>query len=246
MALEAARGLWLLLLGAAMGSFLAAFAGRVCRGEDWLRAPSRCDACGTCIGIADLVPIASYLVLGGRCRHCGAAIPRELFAAELAGLLLALAAILVAPGWRAAAGAAWLWLLLGLFLTDRTCLRLPDVLTLPLAALGLGLGIDAAGVGPTLIAAVGGSGALWLLGRAYKWRRGRDGLGLGDVKLMAGIAAAVGPLAVPWVTLIAATAALAGAAITARRAGHDPARPLAFGAALALAGGAVWLALEAS
>ena len=82
------------LLGAAMGSFLNCAAGRMAKDESFLKGRSHCPACGHVLGVADLVPVFSWLFLRGKCRHCGAKIsPRYLltellFAALTVGCLL--------------------------------------------------------------------------------------------------------------------------------------------------------------
>lgn len=244
MVADPALALWLGLLGPCIGSFLAAFAERFCSGESYT-TPSRCRHCDTRLTWMDMVPLASWLVLGGRCRHCGVDIGRGLLIAELAGGFLAATAVLAgdAAG-QEVAGAVWLWCLMGLFLTDRSCLRLPDPLTLALLCAGLYLGAQGSVTGliTASATAVTGSLALWLLARIYRLKRGREGLGLGDVKMIAGIAAAVGPVALPWVTLLSA---LGSIVLASRHNGRmlrfDTAARLPFGSALAVTGAIVWL-----
>ena len=74
---------WLVLLGPCVGSFLAAFAERICSGTSLL-APSRCGSCGTALRWYDLIPLVSWIALRGRCRHCGVAFGAHLLAAEVA------------------------------------------------------------------------------------------------------------------------------------------------------------------
>ena len=244
----------LILMGPFAGSFAAVLADRLPRGEDWVRARSACRACGRGLGLRDLVPILSFAMRRGRCGHCGAAIPGWLWLAEIAGGGIAVLAALAAP----TAGGAWAgavagWLCLALVLTDLTRFRLPDLLTGALAVWALVLSL--AGIGPApspgmaLLGAALGAGSFALLRRAYRGLRGREGLGAGDVRLMIGLGALVGPWALPWLTLLAATAALGVAATRALTGGGVRAlrgtRPLPFGAALAAAGWALWLAAAA-
>ena len=238
--------LWLLLMGPVVASFMTALADRVCAGTPLLAPRSHCASCKTPIRALDLIPILSWPILRGRCRACGATIPARLWLAELAGLaLVALAIWRGESGTEAIVGAAYLLILLGLFQTDLGCMRLPDMLTLPLLVAGIGLGTLSRGVGPTLVAAIIGPLVLWLIGAAYRRTRGRAGLGFGDVKMMAGLSAAVGLIALPWVTLLAALSAL-GVAMLSRARGGDVSRtrPVAFGCHLAVAGAVVWLALD--
>ena len=71
------------VLGAVMGSFAACTAERMAAGEDFLRGRSHCDACGHVLSAGDLIPVFSWLLLGGRCRYCGAKIPVRCLMVEL-------------------------------------------------------------------------------------------------------------------------------------------------------------------
>jgi len=238
----AALAVILAVLGAATGSFAALLAERLPRGEGWAVARSACRSCGATLGARDLVPVLSWLWLRGRCRRCGAAIPARLWQAELAGLGLGLmAAGLAADPAGALLAALWLWCLLALALCDLGAFRLPDALTATLAALGLALAWPD-WPGGVLGAAVG-AGAFLALRLGYGVLTGREGMGLGDVKLMAGIGAGLGVAALPWVSLIAALAALGWALVRARSRGRRLRRlgRIAFGAWLCGAAMAVWV-----
>lgn len=75
-------GVIILLVGMAVGSFLNLCIDRVPAGESLLRPRSRCDACRRPLAARDLIPVASYVALGGRCRHCAAPIPLRALAVE--------------------------------------------------------------------------------------------------------------------------------------------------------------------
>lgn len=242
--------LLILLAAPAVGSFLGLVADRLPRGESVVAPRSFCRACGAGLGWRELLPVLSYLLQGGRCRRCGARLGRWHLWAELAAL--AAAGLAVAAGGGAPAiglSAALLWLLLALVLCDLRWFRLPDALTGLLLALALGLALARfpvlpGGPGPALAGAGLGAGGFWALRAGYRRWRGRQGMGLGDVKLMAGLGALVGPWALPQMLLLAALGALAVAAWQARRrrGALRGDRPLPFGAALCLAGAAIWLA----
>jgi leader peptidase (prepilin peptidase) / N-methyltransferase len=72
------------VLGLAVGSFLNVCIDRLPRKESILRPPSHCDTCGRRLGVKDLIPLFSYVRLHGRCRYCGAPVPRRVFWVELA------------------------------------------------------------------------------------------------------------------------------------------------------------------
>lgn len=241
--------LLLVLVSPAVGSFLALLADRLPRGEDVVTRPSACRACGARLGPHDLIPILSFTLSAGRCRQCGAQIPPWFLYMEIAAVGLAIIATLVgqSPGeiWLCA---CFLWLLLALIATDLRWFRLPDLLTGALLAVALALAwlTGRPDPGLALWGAAMGSGAFLALRLGYKAVRGREGLGLGDVKLMAGLGAALGPYELPLMLLIASLTALAVAATgRARQAGAlRAARPLPFGAALAAATGVLWILLR--
>jgi leader peptidase (prepilin peptidase)/N-methyltransferase len=242
----ASLAFFLIATGAAVGSFLAAWADRLPRGESIVGPRSRCQSCAGQIGWRDMVPVLSWLWLGGKCRSCGAAIPKRLFYAELGGMALAVLAVWVAESpLHMVLGAGWLWVLMGLVLCDLAAFRLPDGLTGPLFLIGILLAWEdpSRDLSGALIGAAIGAGTFLALRIAYQTLRGREGLGWGDVKLMAGIGAGLGVMALPVVTLVAAVLAMAVAGIAALRRGARPDGDLAiaFGAYLAGAAGLVWI-----
>lgn len=232
----------LALVGLCIGSFVTAVVDRAGAGfKGLLSGRSRCPSCRTALGAADLIPVLSWLVLRRRCRHCGAPISAsypltELAAATIGAVAGSLVADLVAAVVLAAVG----WWLLAAALIDLREMRLPDALTLPLCATGLLLA--AAGwpaqlalplPAGALLGAVTGFVALALVRFAYARIRNNEGLGLGDAKLAAAAGAWLGATALPWLVLIAALVALAGATLVHGRLRGDLAVP--FGPALALA-----------
>ncbi len=231
--------------GPIFGSFAATVAHRVAAGTSPWSGRSRCPACGHALAFDDLVPIASWIALGGRCRYCRAAIGHFEFAVEALALAIAIMAVA-----RFGGGEAWLaaglgWALLALAATDARAMVLPDPITLPLALAGFAA---TAWLAPERLAshaaAAGGVFALFLAIRlVYRRLRGREGLGLGDAKLMAGAGAWLGPEPLPIVVLAAALAALAVTGLRQWRQGRiDPVAPVPFGAYLAPAIWLVWLA----
>ncbi len=251
-AAEIARVL-VVVLGPAMGSAAALLADRLPRGEPVGLTRSRCRSCGRVLGARELVPVLSWLWQRGRCAGCGAAIPAWLLQAEIAGLALGIGAALVGAGaGQVLLGALVLWCLLALTLADLRHFRLPDALTAALLVLAIGLAVIGDGrhwpgwperLAGALAGAALGAGAFAALRAAYRWRSGREGLGAGDVKLMAGIGALTGPGTLAVVTLVAGVSALAVAGWRARARGRRLRRDarLPFGAFLAMAAALVWL-----
>jgi leader peptidase (prepilin peptidase)/N-methyltransferase len=196
--------------GAIIGSFLATIVSRWPRDDSVMRGRSRCDGCGRALNGFELIPLIGGWIARGKCRTCGATIDPvhpfvEAGAAIIGGLCFALfplpAAALFAIGG---------WLLLTLAVLDARHFWLPDALNFPLAAIGLTLG-DWGLPAPfedRVIGAVAGAALLVLVSVSYKWLRGRDGLGLGDAKLLGAIGAWLGWQLLPLVLLVASVTAL--------------------------------------
>jgi len=229
--------------GPFVGSYVAATADRLIAGAPVWTARSRCAACGRVLRPWDMVPLASWLVLRGRCRDCGARIGAHLWLAELAGGAIGLAAALAAPGWLAPVSALFGWALLLLALLDLREQWLPRIGGWGLAACGLG--VSAALGRETLIAAAIGATVGWAvlatLGSVWQRVRGIDGLGEGDPPLLAAAGAWVGWQGLASVVLIAASTGIVHALLARGPAPAPPVR-VPFGAHLALAMFAVWLA----
>lgn len=218
---DAILALCVIVISPAIGSFLGVLVERLPAGRDVVRQPSACAACGQRLGWRALVPILSYLSQNGRCADCNAPIPPHLLSIEIAALFGAVLAVALVPD----AGpmvltACILWCLIALFYTDLHSFRLPDPLTLALLIFGLiYAAIDPArvwfdGILSALIGALAFLAIRWI----YTMARGREGLGLGDVKLIAGIGAALGWAQLPYVTLLAAILALGITAAQTRTA----------------------------
>jgi len=227
-----------------IGSFLGVVALRLTAGRTVLFGRSACDSCGATLGPLDLVPLVSFAALRGRCRHCGAAIDPLHVVMEAGALAVVLCAAFVTSGWILAASCVLGWTLLTLAAIDWRTGLLPDVLTLPLVAAGLGVAyaVDPAALLDHAIGAAAGFVAFAALAEIYRRLRGRDGLGLGDAKLLAASGAWLAWSALPTVVLYAA---FIGLALVLARRGRGQALQatdkLAFGPALAAATWLVWL-----
>ncbi|MBI5709842.1 MAG: prepilin peptidase [Candidatus Eisenbacteria bacterium] len=232
----------LAVFGLVMGSAVTALVHRVPRQLSWVRGRSACPSCEAPLAPRDLVPLLSFLLARGRCRHCGARIAWRYPLTELACAVWAMLLYLkVGPAWSFLPLAFWGFLLVALTWVDLDFQLLPDALTCP----GTVLGIAAALLGPgphhALLGVVAASGLLWLLAWAWLTFRKVEGMGGGDIKLAAMFGAVLGwPLA--FVTLF--LAALAGSVwggtlIALRRGGGKTALP--FGALLAPAAMVVFL-----
>jgi leader peptidase (prepilin peptidase)/N-methyltransferase len=191
-----------------------------------------------------LIPILSYVAARGRCRHCGASIGRFHLLIELAALLVAVWAATVDGGQRLWADCVLGWTLLALAWIDARHMILPDVLTLPLVLAGL---VFAWFLEPELIAehAIGAAAGwvlFWGISRLYRMLRGRDGLGEGDAKLMAGAGAWVSWMGLGPVMLVgAATGLVVAVGMHLRGKDLSGATAIPFGPPLAFGIWVVWL-----
>ena len=221
------------LAGLLLGSFLNVCIARLPRHESILWPGSHCPLCHAPIRPWDNIPLLSFLLLRGRCRACHALISWRYPAVEAA-----LSALFLLCALRFSAPTSWLesailcFLLLGLLVTDAETFLLPDALTLSGIALGfaqlllthgLATALDLTGSAPfplprwnafsgSLLGALAAGGFLLLLRWSYRLLRGREGMGLGDVKLAALLGAWLGvagaALALVLGTLLAAFAGL--------------------------------------
>jgi leader peptidase (prepilin peptidase)/N-methyltransferase len=183
------------LFGALIGSFLNVCIYRLPRHESIAWPGSHCPACSHPIAWYDNIPIVSYLVLTGRCRHCAARIPLRYPVVETLNAL-GYAALLwfFGPGWPTVAYGLLYSALLVVAGTDLSHKIIPNVITFPGIVVGL---ISAATILPLglingLIGLLVGGGILWLLAWASPYLFGKEGMGGGDIKLLAMIGAFLG------------------------------------------------------
>ena len=200
---------------------------------------SRCPSCGHRIRWFENIPLVSYLILRGRCRQCGHAIGVRYPLVELAGALLA-AGSLAAFGPTGAALAAFglCAALLAMSAIDIQTGYLPDSMTLPLlwAGLALNLGGTFTSLRSAVVGAMVGYLFLWSIYWLFKWLRGIEGIGFGDLKLLAALGAWMGWAALPQVVLFAAvTGAIVGLIATWRGRMRFE-EPIPFGPFLAAGG----------
>ena len=202
-----------LLLGLVIGSFLNVCIVRIPHGESIVRPASHCTGCGRAIRPYDNVPLISWLVLRGRCRVCKKPISWMYPAVELATALLFFAcAAVFGPTLEGVKWALLSALIVVLVATDIRERILPDKVNFT----GLIFGVLISGflrpadgvaawlsskmfdfppptpvlsVADSLLGALVGGGLLWIVAEGYFRLRGREGMGLGDVKMMAMVGA---------------------------------------------------------
>ena len=176
------------IFGAIIGSFLNVCIHRIPKEQEIVRTPSHCPHCGARIPWYLNIPIISWIGLRGRAACCGERIAFRYPLIELAAAAVT-SYLFLQLGFSLELLAAWLFacILIVLLAIDWEELRLPNVLTLP--GIALGLVFAAFGVRIELvdgiIGALAGAGSLLLVALYFQWRRGREMMGMGDVKLMA-------------------------------------------------------------
>ena len=192
--MEAAGALLLAAAGLAAGSFLNVCIYRLPRGESVVRPGSRCTACGRPLRWFENVPVLAWLALRGRCRTCGARIPVVYPLVELTTAALFLLQYWQL-GWQPLLPVrlAFACALVVLFVVDLRHRILPNEITVPGVALGAAAGIFVEpGWRAALLGAGAGGGALLAVAAVYQRIRGEEGLGMGDVKMLAMIGAFLG------------------------------------------------------
>jgi len=181
-------------LGLVLGSFLNVVIARLPRGESIVTPPSRCPRCKKRIRPWDNVPVLSFVILRGRCRHCRRKISWRYPVVELlSGLLLWLLVRRVGDPMLLVPQAAFLLALLAIAWIDLDTRTIPDVVTIPGVGLGLAASLFAPpGLAAALLGALCGGVSLWLVGTLYERATSVPGMGGGDVKLAAMMGAFLG------------------------------------------------------
>ena len=178
--------LYAFLLGTFFGSFANVLAIRLPQGKSIATPPSYCPTCEKRIQLYDLVPVASFFVLMGKCRMCKAKIPPSYPIVEIfCGLLFAATAFLY-PFPAAVVFAVLAFALLVIALIDIQVQEIPDsMLVLMIVAAVCWIIVDPASIRPleALIGAAAGAVPLFLLDRITLVLIKKDGFGCGDVKL---------------------------------------------------------------
>ncbi|MEO9382507.1 prepilin peptidase [Chromobacterium phragmitis] len=251
----------MLALGLAFGSFLNALAYRlpIMIEQAWLREcreavglatagharvtlsrpRSHCPACGHELALWELIPVISYIWLRGRCHSCGRTISLRYPSVELA-----IASCFALIGWtygfqlQTLGLAVFVYFLAALALIDLDARLLPDALTQPLLWLGLLANTFQlqSSLNEAVIGAAAGYALMWSIAALSRLATGKDGLGEGDFKLVAAMAAWLGWPALPLIILLSfsTSAAIGTMRIKLRLAQPDSPQP--FGPYLVAAG----------
>lgn len=195
------------LFGALFGSFANVVILRMPAEESIVRPRSRCNSCKKPIAWYDNIPIASWIIRRGRCRNCGAKFSVRYPVVELLTALL-FASVFALDGWSWSLleHLLFIWPLVVCTFIDFDHMILPDEFTLS----GIVIGLLGAALNPDrgFLDALGGvllgGGFLWFMAWLYFSMTGNEGMGGGDIKLLAWIGAVLGAQSVPYVIVVSA------------------------------------------
>jgi leader peptidase (prepilin peptidase)/N-methyltransferase len=246
------------IIGSVIGSFLNVVIHRVPNEESIVFPNSACPKCGNPISPYDNIPILSWLVLSGKCRNCRAPISVRYPAVEsLTAILFVIVYWQIGVSAYLPVALIFVAAIVALIFIDAEHMILPNVITYPLfiAALAvrivfaLFLGTSyfsdvqswpltllagwpqwAVSIMGAVLGAIAGGGFLWLIGEGWKRFRGVEAMGLGDVKMMAGVGALLGwRLTLLSIFLGAFSGALIGSFLVMRQKDRDFQMQIPFG-----------------
>ncbi|MBE8232256.1 MAG: prepilin peptidase [Endozoicomonadaceae bacterium] len=204
------------ILGLIIGSFLNVVIYRLplsVKGENFsIIEPkhSICPNCQTSLGFLQLIPLLSFIMQRGKCKHCEVRISWQYPVVELlCGMITLWAVTQFGIGFEAMFYLLFIYISIALFMIDFKHQLLPDVLTLGLLYLGLLFHLDNyVALSQGVIGAVVGYLSLWSIYWLFKLITGKEGLGYGDFKLTAALGAWLGWVTLPVLISLSATLAL--------------------------------------
>lgn len=255
-----------LLLGLAVGSFLNVVAHRMplmmdaqwraeareileleaeadATGISLSKPASSCPKCQSRIRPWQNIPVLSWLLLRGKCANCKAPISAQYPLVEAcAGVMSAVCAWRFGFGFELVGALLLTWTLIPLTVIDLRTQLLPDNLTLPLLWAGLAFNLIGGftSLESAVLGAILGYGSFWLIFQLFRLATGKEGMGFGDFKLLAALAAWLGAISLPLIILISSIAgAIVGLGLmVSGRLNRET--PMPFGPYLAIAG---WIML---
>ncbi|MFH1488531.1 MAG: prepilin peptidase [Pseudomonadota bacterium] len=230
--------LFSLLFGLALGSFLNVCIYRIPLKKSIVTPPSGCPRCGRRIKIYDNIPVLSYAFLLGKCRHCRGRISLRYPVVELITGLLSTALFLnFGPGPDYFLSLLFLSSLVVISFIDLDHQIIPDVISLPGILIGLIASVfwlPRVSWSDSIIGILAGGGFLYLVAAGYEKFTGREGMGGGDIKLLAMIGAWMGWKSLPYIVFISSLTGtvMGGGALLLSKRGYRAKIP--FGPFLAL------------
>jgi len=205
MTLLTITNLFSLLFGLTLGSFLNVCIHRIPLKKSIVHPPSSCPKCGQKIRFYDNIPVISYLFLLGRCRNCKTPIsPRYPVVEIITGLLSAALFLKYGLDYRYFIFLAFSAALVIISFIDLQHKIIPDIISLPGIIIGLAFSMIFHHISwlESVIGVLAGGGSLFLVAVVFEKLTGREGMGGGDVKLLAMIGAWMGWKALPLIILI--------------------------------------------
>lgn len=228
---------YLFVMGAIFGSFANVIILRLPKGESIAKPSSRCMSCQTPIKWYDNIPIFSWFILRGQCRKCGAKFSFRYPAVELTmAIFFVLTYHFVGWNWFLLEALILVFGLVTVSVIDIDHYILPDVFTLS----GIVIGLAGALLNPersfleSLLGVLLGGGFLWSIAYFYLLLRKEEGMGGGDIKLLAWIGAVLGWKAIPFVIISSSLLGTVGGALVALRQKKGMKTVIPFGPYLAL------------
>lgn len=183
------------IFGICIGSFLNVCIFRLPAGKSIVHPPSSCPGCGTAIRFYDNIPVLSWLILRGQCRHCHTPIAMRYVMVEILGGLMAVCVYLgFGPSVQGLIYYAFIAALLVITFIDIDHRIIPDAISLPGIPVGFAASffIPSLGWADSLIGILAGGGSLYAVAWGYQLITGKEGMGGGDIKLLAMIGAFIG------------------------------------------------------
>lgn len=205
MDLDSFMALYSILFGLALGSFLNVCIYRIPNKISIISPPSTCPNCGRRIKFYDNIPLISYIMLLGKCRHCGYRIPLTYpFVEILVGFMSLFLFIRYGLSFQYVVFLLFVSALIAISFIDLRHKIIPDVISLPGIIAGFLFSFFSGHISwlDSLIGILSGGGSLFLVGFLYKLITQKEGMGGGDVKLLAMIGAWMGWRSLPFVVLI--------------------------------------------
>jgi leader peptidase (prepilin peptidase)/N-methyltransferase len=180
--------------GALIGSFLNVCIYRLPLGKSIVWPASACPGCGRELAWFENIPVLSYAVLRGRCRSCGVRISARYPVVEtITAAMFGVAYWYYGPGVLFASRIIFGCALIVLFAIDLEHHLLPNVITLPGIIVGFAFSLfTEPGWADSAIGILLGGGVLWAIAETYYRVRREEGLGMGDVKMLAMVGAFIG------------------------------------------------------
>ncbi|MGD8834148.1 MAG: prepilin peptidase [Desulfobacteraceae bacterium] len=228
---------YLLLLGMCIGSFLNVCIYRIPNGSSIVRPPSSCPVCNASIKWFDNIPVVSYILLRGRCRGCKTRISiRYPIVEMLTGLFAVITWMEFGLSLSALIYFFFITILLVITFIDIDHRIIPDIISLPCIPLGFALSFVLPSITwiDSLLGIALGGGSLLAIAWGYQLFRGKEGMGGGDIKLLAMIGAFLGWKGVLFTIMASSFTGTAVGIIMMIRAGGGMKMALPFGPFLAI------------